>query len=121
MSGKPLYPLLMAGMLALTGMAACQSAQPPLAAQPPAVSVPGSSRQLMIRFEPGTVACDAAAIARFAAAVRVSLEFLRPMSGNACVVRQTAPDVQRLQDDLETLKRHPAVQWAEPDTVMKAL
>lgn len=117
------YLLLVTGSLAFSGIAACQSSSPPAPVGEPR-PVAGASdafRQLIIRFKPGTVACDAAAIARFAAAVGVSLQFVRPMSGEACVVRQTAESVRRLQDDLETIKKHPAVQWAEPDAVMKAL
>lgn len=122
-SMRPRYVLLATGSLAFAGIAACQSPPPsaPPTAQHPAVGASASSRQLIIRFKPGTVACDAAAIARFAAAAGVSLQFVRPMSGEACVVRQTAESAQRLQDDLETIKKHPAVQWAEPDAVMKAL
>lgn len=103
--------LLVTSSLALASVAACQC--PPSAA--PSAAVPAESafsRQLMIRFQPGSVACEAAAIAYFAAATHVWLQYVRPMSGNACVVRHSAANAQRWQDDLETLKRHPAVQWA---------
>ncbi|MGB7480601.1 MAG: hypothetical protein WA924_09750 [Burkholderiaceae bacterium] len=116
------YLLLVAGSLAFSGIAACQSSPPaPIVGSQPAVGASDPSRQLIIRFKPGTVACDAVAVARFAAVAGVSLQFVRSMSGEACVIRQTADSAQRLQDDLETIKKNPAVQWVEPDAVMKAL
>ncbi|MGB6056422.1 MAG: hypothetical protein WBG17_14430 [Burkholderiaceae bacterium] len=115
--------LFATGSLAFSGIAACQSPPPsaPIAGLPPAIGASEAFRQLIIRFKPGTVACDAAAVARFAAEARVSLQVVRPMSGEACVIRQAAKSLQHLQDDLETIKKHPAVQWVEPDAVMKAL
>jgi hypothetical protein len=76
------------------------------------------TQQLMIKFKPGT-ACEAAAIARFAAAVQLELEFVRPMSGNACVVLQSGADRAALARGLDRLRRDAAIEWAEPDAMLK--
>jgi hypothetical protein len=76
-------------------------------------------QQLMIKFKPATYSCDGPGIARFAGSSSVALEFVRPMSGDACVVRHAAPDTHDLPHALGLLRKHPAVQWAEPDALVK--
>lgn len=98
---------------------------------PPAVASPQDSpqllaetsafRQLIIKFRLGAIACDAAGIARFSSATRVPLEYIRPMSGDACVVRQSADSATGLEAGQETLRQHPDVELLEPDVRMKAL
>ncbi len=78
------------------------------------------SLQLIVKFAPDTFACDPAGIARLSLAMRVSLEFVRTMSGGACVVKQSADSQDDLARGRETLERHPAVEYLEPDAVMKA-
>jgi hypothetical protein len=79
-----------------------------------------ASRQLIIKFSPGTIACTPSGIARFSATTHVSLEFVRTMSGDACVVKQIAGSADELQRGQNTLKEYPAVEYLEPDAVMKA-
>src|SRR3990167_4785276 len=78
-------------------------------------------RQLIIKFKIDTIACDAAGIAQLSLATRVQVEYVRSMSGGACVVRQSADDANGLGQGQETLRQHPAVDWLEQDTKMKAL
>ena len=78
-------------------------------------------RQLIIKFKIDTIACDAAGIAQLSLATRVPVEYVRSMSGGACVVKQSADDANGLGRGQETLRQHPAVDWLEQDTKMKAL
>lgn len=80
-----------------------------------------ASRQLIIKFKPDTIACTPAGIAQLSSATRVSLEFVRTMSGGACVVKQFAEDADILLRGQKTLEENPAVEYLEPDAVMKAL
>jgi hypothetical protein len=43
------------------------------------------------------------------------------MSGDACVVKQFADSAEYLSHGQKTLKENPAVEYLEPDAVMKAL
>jgi hypothetical protein len=120
----PAMPALACAMLA--ALAGCQSvaANASLAQTPAPAIDQQAAQQLIIKFKPsarGDLACDSAGIARLAAATRTRLEFMRPMSGQACVVRQAAPGAAELAQGLARLKRHPAVEWADIDAVMKAL
>jgi hypothetical protein len=96
-------------VLALAG--GCQAA-------PDAASL-ASSQQLMIKFKAATASCDRPAIARLSAAAGVPLEFVRPMSGNACVVRQSGPGANGLARGLDTLRKNSALEWVELDAVVK--
>lgn len=78
------------------------------------------SRRLIIKFKPDSVACDAAGIARLSLETRVPLEFVRTMSGGACVVKQSADSADGLSKGMETLAESPAVEYVEPDAVMRA-
>lgn len=78
-------------------------------------------RQLIIKFKLDTIACDAAGIAQLSLATRVPVEYVRSMSGGACVVKQSADDANGLEQGQETLRQHPAVDWLEQDKKMKAL
>lgn len=55
------------------------------------------------------------------AVTRVPLEYVRPMSGDACVIKELADDAAGLSQGQETLKQHPAIEWLEEDKMMKAL
>ncbi|HSL04887.1 MAG TPA: hypothetical protein VK901_15270 [Nitrospiraceae bacterium] len=78
------------------------------------------SQQLIVKFKPNTIACDAPEIARLSAVTRVPLEHVRPMSGDACVINQLADNAADLSQGEETLKQHPAIEWLEEDRMMKA-
>ena len=82
---------------------------------------PASSRQLIVKFRPDTVPCTPAGISGLSRASRVPLEFVRPMSGGACVVRQFADGEGGFLEGEKALKGNPAVEYLEPDTVMKPL
>ncbi|MDB5839710.1 MAG: hypothetical protein JWQ23_1662 [Herminiimonas sp.] len=80
-----------------------------------------TARQLIIKFKAGTIACNAAGIAAFSATSAVRLEFIRPMSGDACVVKQLADEVGGFMRDQATLQRQSSIEWIEEDAPMKAL
>jgi hypothetical protein len=80
-----------------------------------------ASRRLIIKFRPDTVPCTPAGIAQFSSATHVSLEYVRAMSGDACVVTQFAEDAGDLLRGQETLRGNPAVEYLEQDAMMKAL
>lgn len=77
------------------------------------------SQQLIIKFRPGTISCDQSGIASISKSLGVELIFIRPMSGAACVVTHKASNAKNLMGEREKLVRHEAVEWAEPDAVMK--
>lgn len=108
------------------GAAAGGCQQPSSLTNPPQPS-PGTMikapgvQQLIIKFKPDTVACTPEGIAQFSSTTRVSLEFVRTMSGDACVVKQSADSAENLSRGQKTLKENPAVEYLEPDALMKAL
>ena len=111
-------------VVAILAATACQP--PPQAAAafqsaPQPIAGTAAARQLIIKFKPSTIACDAAGIAQLSSATRVPVEYVRPMSGGACVVRQAADDANGFAQGQETLRQHPAVEWLEQDAKMKAL
>lgn len=77
------------------------------------------SQQLIIKFKPASVACSAQGIARFAKTAGVELQWLRQMSGDACVVTQYAATPDALMKAQEGLKKHPEIEWLEIDAVMQ--
>jgi len=79
------------------------------------------AHQLIIKFKPDTIACTPAGIALLSSTTHVSLEFVRTMSGDACVVKQSADSADNLLQGQKTLKEYPAVEYLELDAVMKAL
>lgn len=112
-----------ANMVAVVAAAGCQqpsaSTNPPRPA--PTTTIEAStSQQLIIKFKPGTIACNPAEIARLSSAARVSLEFVRAMSGDACVVKQFADSADSLLQGQKILKQNPDVEYLERDAVMKA-
>lgn len=78
------------------------------------------SQQLIVKFKPHTIACDAPAIAHLSAVTRVPLEYVRPMSGDACGIKQLADDAAGLSLGQDTLKHHPAIEWLEEDRILEA-
>jgi hypothetical protein len=79
------------------------------------------SQQLIIKFKPDTIACNPDGIAQFSSTTHVSLEFVRTMSGDTCVVKQSADSADNLLHGQKTLKENPAIEYLEPDVIMKAL
>lgn len=78
------------------------------------------SQQLIIKLKADTLNCDAADITRLSREAQVPLEYIRAMSGDACVVRQTADSREHLEQGQQTLRQHPALEWLELDARMKA-
>lgn len=78
-----------------------------------------ASQRLIIKLKPGGT-CDEAGIARLSLATRVNLEYIQPMSGDACVIRQFADDAGDFSQGQKALKQHPEVEWLEQDKKMKA-
>jgi hypothetical protein len=79
------------------------------------------SQQLIVKFKPNTIPCDAPEIAHLSAVTGVPLEHVRSMSGGACVIRQWAANAEGLSHGQQTLKQHPDIEWLEEDRMMKAL
>jgi len=75
---------------------------------------------MIIKFKPDAIMCDAAGIARLSLATGVTLEYIRPMSGDACVIKQFADDAGDFLQGQKALEQHPAVKWLERDERMKA-
>jgi hypothetical protein len=93
---------------------------PPQPSPATMIKAPGV-QQLIIKFKPDTIACTPEGIAQFSSTTHVSLEFVRTMSGDACVVKQFADSEDNLLSGQKTLKENPAVEYLEPDAVMKEL
>lgn len=89
------------------------------AAPAPGVSAPQVSQQLILKFKPKSVACTAQEITRLSGAMAVRLEWLRPMSGDACVVIQKAGTAAELTKGQEALKKHGDIVWVEIDAPMQ--
>lgn len=107
------------------GTAAGGCKQPSFRTGPPQPSLTeiikaSASQQLIIKFNPNTIACNPAGIAQLSSTTHVSLEFVRTMSGDACAVKQFADCEDDLLRGQITLKEDPAVDYLEPDAIMKA-
>jgi hypothetical protein len=105
-------------LMAATG---CQAVVPAGQASKDGGIAEDMSRQLMVKLRTAQDSCDASQIAALASATAQRLDYVRPMSGRACVITQHADTEARLAEGLNRLKRHPSVEWAEVDAVMKAL
>ncbi|MDO9216294.1 MAG: hypothetical protein Q7U14_03420 [Lacisediminimonas sp.] len=82
---------------------------------------PAAGPQLIVKFRSGTLACDDAGIARLSAQAGLRLRLIRPMSGDACVIRlQDAVDSAATAAALAAIRGLPPVQYAEPDAPMRA-
>ena len=78
------------------------------------------TQQVIVKFKPNTIACDATQIAHLSAVTRVPLQYVRPLSGDACVITQRANDAAGLLHGQDTLKQHPAIEWLEEDRMLEA-
>ena len=79
------------------------------------------AQQLIIKFRPNTLSCDAAGIAQLSSATRVLLVYVRRMSGDACVIRQLADETNSFLQGIKLLRQQPSVEWVEQDAKKKAL
>jgi hypothetical protein len=108
----------------LAGLAACQSPLPGNDLRRPKASPiadASAAQQLIVKFKAAALHCNAADIAALAAQIDVRLEFVRPMSGNACVIRQLRGDSSDFSQGRKRLQQHPSIEWVEPDGVMKTM
>jgi hypothetical protein len=120
-------PVLLQSVLVLAFANGCHatpvvsgSSSPSASSQLAAARVPAAaSQQLIVKFKRAAVSCDQTGIARFSQAAGVQLELVRPMSGEACVVVQFGAGAAELARGLDSLRKNPAVEWAEPDAVMR--
>ena len=123
MSGIP--KLLESDRITYLERASEEMTMPPLADphQPSTTTIikASASRQLIIKFKPDTIPCTPAGIAQLSSTTRVSLEYVRTMSGDACVVKQFAEGADDFLRGQETLRGNPAVESLEPDAMMKPL
>lgn len=106
------------------GVTGCQvSAADPAMRQPVLTGSPAApiSQQLIITFKRNTLACDPAGIARLSEISKVPLELVRPMSGNACVVRQLEKSGSTFDQGQQILKHQPSIEWVERDALMKTM
>jgi hypothetical protein len=78
-----------------------------------------ASQQLIIKFKPSSIVCSEREIAKFASEVHERVEFVRLMSGNACVIVHQAASVSALTQGQQKLKQHPSVEWLEADEAMQ--
>jgi hypothetical protein len=113
-------------LVAIVLAGGCQTPPSPSTSSPPqptpmSIGEIRVSQQLIVKFKPNTITCDAPEIAHLSAVTRVPLEYVHPMSGGACVVQQWAANAEGLSHGQETLKQHPDIEWLEEDRMMKAL
>lgn len=123
---SPVLTIFHAGFFALSAvlLAACQfpATNNPSAKSGVHSAVPASTpQQLIVKFKSATFRCIPADIARLAVQTGVQLEFVRPMSGDACVIRQVRDNAGDLARGLKLLRQHPSVEWVELDAVMKTM
>ena len=111
--------LAVIGCQAHRSIAATQASLQPLTGTTAAQH--SSTQQLIIKFKLNAFACNAAGIEQLSSATRVMLEFIRPMSGDACVIKQLDESSIDLLRGQERLRQHPAVEWLELDARKKAL
>ena len=112
-------------LVAMVLAGGCQMPPSPSASSPPQLPPMSSgavqvSQQLIVLFKPNTIACDAAGIAHLSAVTQVPLAHVRPMSGEACVIKQFADHAAGLSRGQEILTQYPAIEWLEEDRMMKA-
>jgi len=119
--GKKSLSALFSVMTILVG--GCQNSLPASANQPSQQSIAETmvAQQLIIKFRPNTLSCDVAGIAQLSSVTRVPLEFVRRMSGDACVIRQLADETNDFLRGKKLLSQQHSVEWVELDKKMKAL
>lgn len=103
----------------VTGCYATAPIKPAIASTLESADPKAVFQQFIVKFKPGSVTCDKVGLARFSEVADLRMEFIRPMSGNACVVLLWATNPEALIRQQIMLKRHPSVEWAEPDALMK--
>jgi hypothetical protein len=124
MQNNPKHAVLVIVTVIITGVSGCQvSAADTDTRQPAVKALPTTSatQQLIIKFKPNTLDCNATGIARLSTESGVPLELVGPMSGNACLARQLAKADISFAQGQQRLKQHPAIEWVEQDALMKTM
>ena len=119
---RPLMVIFHAVFLAL--LAGCQFSPADHASGKPALrsaAAASTHQQLIVKFKSATFRCVPADIARLSAQTNVRLEFVRPMSGDACVIKQVQGDARDFSHGQKLLMQHPSIEWVELDAVMKTM
>ena len=118
----PLLTIFHAGFFALlTGCHASPMGSGAIKSVTTASASASTYQQLIIKFKPATFRCAPADIARLAVQSNVRLEFVRPMSGDACVIRQVQVNAIDFLQGQKLLKQHPSIEWMELDAIMKTM
>ena len=114
-------------LMPLLLLSGCASAGMPAAAEPVLRATPIANKQamsqLIVKFKDPTL--DPARpgyLKELARALGATLVYVRPMSGDAHVLRvDDAVDASRLQRIVEGLAKRPEVEYAEPDQLMHTM
>ncbi len=93
--------------------------------QPPTVSTPQAVTQIIVRLKQGAdgkpLPFSDALLQSLASTAGMPLLYVRPMSGDAHVLKPATPvSPQTLVAITKQLSQHPSVQYAEPDKIMTA-
>lgn len=76
-------------------------------------------QQLIVKFKPNTITCDADGVARFSASINIRLEYLRTMSGDVCVIKLFTDNEAGFSNAQNLLAQHPDVEWVQLDAIRK--
>ena len=117
---KSLYALIYVMAILVGG---CQNSLPVAANQSSQQSIVETmvAEQLIIKFKPNTISCDTEGIAQLSSVTRVPLEYVRQMSGDACVIRQLADEKNDILRGRILPRQQPSVEWVEQDAKKKVL
>lgn len=117
-----LFAALCAGAFVIaTGCQSLPSGNEAAKRSPAPVANAGDFRQLIVKFKSATFRCNSSDISRLAAQTGMQLEFVRPMSGDACVIRQVRGSADDYSRGQKLLQQHPSIEWVEPDAIMKTM
>lgn len=108
---RPVHSLVLSLTAALLAAGCAQAGE-----TQPAPQLAPQLAQFIVKFRPASVACNAESVAAFASRSKLDLQWLRPMSGDACVLLLRARSPQAA---LATLQARPEVEWAEADALVR--
>jgi hypothetical protein len=119
---RPALAILQAGFF--TVLTACQSSAVDDGQRKPALFPTADAtayQQLIVKFKAATLRCNPTDIAHLAAQIDVRLEMVRPLSGDACVIKQLRTVSGDFSRGQKLLQQHPSIEWVELDAVMKTM
>lgn len=110
---------LTAALATATLLCGCHAVSSPL---PQSAAAGQASTQvvqrLMIRLKGADTPCTQKDIVTLADATSQTLEYVRPMSGEACVVSHVAANDAALSVGLQRIREHPSVELADIDKIV---